>query len=89
MLVSATDLDSTSNGEISYSVNSANFNMDSTTGRLTTSAALDRETTPTYPIIICASDQGATSLSVCETVSNLYFGFISFYFIYTSLPCLQ
>ena len=73
MLVSATDLDSTSNGAITYSVNSTSFNMDSTTGRLTTNAALDRETTPSFTIMICASDQGSTALSVCESVSLLYF----------------
>ncbi|KAI6657178.1 protocadherin Fat 4-like [Oopsacas minuta] len=67
MLVSATDLDSTTNGEISYTVNSTDFTMDATTGRLTTSTALDRETQASYTLMICAFDKGATPMSVCET----------------------
>ena len=85
MLVSATDLDSTTNGEITYSVNSTNFNMDSATGRLTTSLALDRETTPSFLITICASDQGSTVLSVCEMVSLLFLQFNSI----CILHCMQ
>ena len=69
MLVSATDLDSTSNAEISYTVNATEFTMDAATGRLTTSTALDRETQSSYNIQICASDQGATPESVCASVS--------------------
>ena len=68
MLVSATDLDSTSNADISYTVNAIEFTMDATTGRLTTSTALDREFQSSYTIEICASDQGTTPNSICASV---------------------
>ena len=69
MLVSATDLDSTSNADISYTVDATEFTMDATTGRLTTSTALDRESQSSYNIQICASDQGTTPSSTCVSVS--------------------
>ena len=72
MLVSATDLDSTTNAEIIYSVDlSTEFNMDSNTGILTTKIPLDRETISTYSPKICATDGGTNSLSVCQLVSFL------------------
>ena len=70
MLVSATDADSTTNAFISYSVDLTEFTMDPSTGILTTTTiALNRETTSSYFITICARDGGSTILSVCQSVS--------------------
>ena len=70
MLVSATDLDSTTNAELTYSVDlTTEFNMDPNTGVLTTKIPLDRETISTYSPEICASDGGSPTLSVCHSVS--------------------
>ena len=70
MLVSATDLDSTTNAQLTYSVDlTTEFNMGSITGILTTNVPLDRETISTYSPRICATDGGSPSLSVCQLVS--------------------
>ena len=73
MLVSATDLDSTINAQIQYSVDlNSDFEINAA-GILTTKIALDRESTSSYLTTICASDGGTPSLSICESV---------FYFIF-------
>ena len=70
LLVSATDQDSTTNAIIEYSVDlTTEFAMDPSTGVLTTKIPLDRETTPSYFVTICAKDNGTTVLSVCQSVS--------------------
>lgn len=59
-------------GDILYSIISGNgaghFVIDSLTGTLKTAAQLDRETTPSYSLIIHAIDGGAASLTGTGTV---------------------
>ena len=61
--VSATDKDSTSNGEITYSFvdssTSQNFIIDNTTGIVTTAVAFDRETINFYEFVVKAVDGGS------------------------------
>ena len=60
--VMATDTDSGANGAISYSLMSSDshpFEVDSSTGVVTLTQTLDRETTPTYTLIMQAVDGGA------------------------------
>ena len=59
--VMATDTDSGANGAISYSLMSSDslpFEVDSSTGVVTLTQTLDRETTPTYTLILQAADGG-------------------------------
>ena len=74
--VEATDADSAENGELVYSIVSSNdlghFVIDESTGVITVSQMLDRETTDIYVIMVIISDSGTSSLfesvSVCITV---------------------
>ena len=61
--VSATDKDSTSNGELTYSfvdsATSQNFIIDNATGVVTTAVAFDRETIDVYEFVVKAVDGGS------------------------------
>ena len=66
--IHAEDGDFFENGRISYKVLGVNddngpFYINSTTGMLSISGNLDRETTPSYMFSVIASDQGSKSLS--------------------------
>lgn len=61
LIISANDLDHGIDGDISYSIISGadgKFSVDSTSGRITVSDALDREATPFYSLKISAIDKG-------------------------------
>ncbi|XP_060034907.1 protocadherin-23 [Erinaceus europaeus] len=65
--VLATDLDSSLNGHVEYSILSGNqgasFQMDTLSGVVTTSTALDYELTSSYRLIVQATDKGMPRLS--------------------------
>ena len=65
--VTATDSDSGANGAISYSLQpppsaSQPFEVDRSTGVVTLTQSLDRETTPTYTLTLQAVDGGSLRL---------------------------
>ena len=63
--VKATDLDSGSNGEVWYEITAGNevgsFNMNMSTGVLTTNSSIDREVTHKYILTVKAEDRGFPS----------------------------
>ncbi|XP_004685264.1 PREDICTED: protocadherin-23 [Condylura cristata] len=63
----ATDLDSGLNGLIEYSILSGNlgeaFQVDALSGAISTSCMLDHELTPSYSLIVQATDKGTPRLS--------------------------
>ncbi|RXM28742.1 Protocadherin Fat 4 [Acipenser ruthenus] len=65
--VSASDVDDSKNGLISYSISEGNeenqFAMDSSTGQVTLVGKLDHEATASYSLTISAVDSGSTALS--------------------------
>ena len=65
--IPATDMDSTSNGELRYSILSGNlqsvFAVDEKSGIISVSDYLDREVTGFYSLVIRAVDQGAMQLT--------------------------
>uniref|UniRef100_A0A672IG76 Protocadherin-16 n=1 Tax=Salarias fasciatus TaxID=181472 RepID=A0A672IG76_SALFA len=67
MQVSASDADSGLNGQIEYSIVSGNNNgafiLDSLRGILATNVLLDREITPSYKLVLQATDKGKPPLS--------------------------
>ena len=70
--VTATDLDSGTNGQVHYSIVSGNtndrFDIDRTMGVITVSAGLDRETTALYSLVVMASD---LALIPRQTTANI------------------
>uniref|UniRef100_A0A1X7V4J9 Cadherin domain-containing protein n=1 Tax=Amphimedon queenslandica TaxID=400682 RepID=A0A1X7V4J9_AMPQE len=70
--VSATDLDSTSNGEISYSFENPDtlqyFTIDNTTGVIRTASELNREEQQSYTLTVLATDAGDIPLTGSATV---------------------
>ena len=68
--VSASDIDSTSNAELSYSFAEAsqNFQIDEVTGLITTNKLLDREKQEMYEIIVLAVDSGSPQQTGSATV---------------------
>ncbi|XP_071951339.1 protocadherin Fat 4-like [Antedon mediterranea] len=71
--ISATDLDSNSNSQLTYSLvgsyDSALFTIDPSTGYISIEQALDRETTETYSLTVTARDAGSPSLTGTSTVN--------------------
>ena len=70
-LIQATDLDSDLNGEILFSLDSTEtipFNI-SHTGRVATTAVLDRETRDLYIFVVTATDRGNPARSSSTTVT--------------------
>ncbi|XP_039095434.1 protocadherin Fat 2 [Hyaena hyaena] len=70
--VSATDLDSDTNAQITYSLHgpgAEEFKLDPHTGELTTLTALDREKKDTYSLVAKATDGGGQS---CQADVTLY-----------------
>ncbi len=65
--IGATDADSGTNGQLSYSITSGNdqeaFNLDSIRGTLSVARALDRETTASYNLTVYAIDGGSPPLN--------------------------
>ena len=63
--VKATDLDSGSNGEVWYEITAGNevgsYNMNMSTGVLTTNSLIDREVTQKYILTVKAEDRGFPS----------------------------
>lgn len=73
VMVTATDVDLNENGRVTYSlVNSSllPFSIDAGTGQVQTRGVLDRETIPSYTLIVLAKDQ----------VSDFLFFFLTIYF---------
>ena len=71
-LIQATDLDSDLNGEILYSLNSTEqipFDINPDTGRVATTAVLDREIRDSYTFIVTATDRGSPARSSDTTVT--------------------
>ena len=61
-VLNATDIDSTTNGQITYSITAGNedemFNIDSRTGAVSLVQSLDREISANYTLLVVASDAG-------------------------------
>ena len=71
-LIQATDLDSDRNGEILYSLDSTEqipFDINPDTGRVATTAVLDRETRDSYVFVVTATDRGSPARSNSTTVT--------------------
>ncbi|XP_049428541.1 protocadherin-23 [Epinephelus fuscoguttatus] len=72
MQVFASDADSGMNGQIEYSIVSGNSNeafvLDSVRGILATNVLLDREITPSYKLVLQATDRGNPPLSTTTTI---------------------
>ncbi|XP_058496874.1 protocadherin-23 [Solea solea] len=72
MQVFASDADSGINGQIEYSIVSGNNNeafiLDSVRGILATNVLLDREITPSYKLVLQATDRGNPPLSSSTTI---------------------
>ncbi|XP_069545867.1 protocadherin-23 [Brachyistius frenatus] len=72
MQVFASDADSGMNGQVEYSILSGNLNeafiLDSVRGILATNVLLDREITPSYKLLLQATDRGNPPLSSTTTV---------------------
>ena len=70
--MSATDKDSSSNGAVSYAivdgVGKGNFTVDSSTGYVTTTTSLDRETQDSYTLTLQTKDGGSPSRSTNATL---------------------
>ena len=66
--VSATDPDSGGNAQIAYSMNDPNFAISPTTGTVTTTALLDRETRGTYSFTVSARDGGGLTSNATVNV---------------------
>ncbi|KAL7390426.1 hypothetical protein ABVT39_020943 [Epinephelus coioides] len=68
----ATDPDSGPGGELEYRITAGDsdgdFHLDASTGALSTSRSLDRETRPEYTLEVVATDQGSPALSSTVTV---------------------
>ncbi|XP_049895859.1 protocadherin-16-like [Epinephelus moara] len=68
----ATDPDSGPGGELEYRITAGDsdgdFHLDTSTGALSTSRSLDRETRPEYTLEVVATDQGSPALSSTVTV---------------------
>uniref|UniRef100_A0A3B3TF36 Protocadherin Fat 4 n=1 Tax=Paramormyrops kingsleyae TaxID=1676925 RepID=A0A3B3TF36_9TELE len=62
--VSATDADEGTNGQILFSLvdgdSGSDFRIDSITGTITVARALDRETRPSYSLVVKATDRGSS-----------------------------
>ena len=78
MVVTATDNDEGENAKITYSIDSDSekkFNIDPTTGEISTKDPLDYEESPRYEITVTAKDSGTPPLSstakVVVTVEDL------------------
>jgi hypothetical protein len=76
--VTATDKDEGVNAKITYSIDSISegkFNIDPTSGEISTNITLDYEVSPRYEITVTAKDSGTPSLSstakVIVTVEDL------------------
>ncbi|XP_048589348.1 protocadherin Fat 4 isoform X1 [Nematostella vectensis] len=77
--VTATDVDSGTNGKVTYSIWTGNeagvFTIDSTTGEITTAKLLDRETTASFDLVIRGTDSGippkSTNCQVKVVVTDL------------------
>jgi protocadherin Fat 4 len=71
--VSATDIDSSSNGDVSYvildGVGKDHFSIDSSTGYVTTTTSLDRETQDSYILTLQARDGGSPFKSTNATLN--------------------
>ena len=63
LLVHADDRDAGVNGNVQYSLQSSLFSIDATTGWITLLFTLDREFSPTYTLVVTATDQGNQPLS--------------------------
>ncbi|CAK6972385.1 protocadherin-23 [Scomber scombrus] len=72
MQVFASDADSGINGQIEFAIVSGNHNnafiLDSVRGILATNVLLDREITPSYKLVLQATDRGNPSLSSTTTI---------------------
>lgn len=72
VIVNATDADSTTNGQLMYSIQSGNtnnaFSIDQRSGQIKTAKPLDRETVTGYTLVVKATDQGNPSRSSTGTV---------------------
>ncbi|XP_061840113.1 protocadherin-23 [Nerophis lumbriciformis] len=72
MQVFASDADGGVNGQVDFSIRSGNHNnafiLDSVRGILATNAPLDREITPSYELVIQATDRGNPPLSSSATI---------------------
>ncbi|XP_043530022.1 protocadherin Fat 4 isoform X1 [Chiloscyllium plagiosum] len=71
--VTATDLDEGANGQIRYHIAHGNLNndfrIDSVTGVVSVAKQLDRETTPSYNLIVQAVDRGSSPQSATAVVN--------------------
>ena len=78
LTVLASDLDDGTHGMILYSIRSQtpswnHFSIDSVSGHITVAATLDRESTPSYQLIVYATDRGDAPLSSSTLVTvSLY-----------------
>ncbi len=63
VLVHATDRDDGVNGNVQYSLQSSFFSIDESTGWITVSGMLDRESSPSHSLMVTATDQGTPTLS--------------------------
>lgn len=72
-VLKATDPDLGANGNLEYRITGGDpdgdFQLHASTGALSTSQALDRETTAEYNLEVVASDQGSPALSTTVTVN--------------------
>lgn len=71
LTVSATDIDSSNNAIIRYSIlyGSSDFQIDQTSGLIRTSKQFDREVISSYSLFVRASDLGEPSLSSTVTIT--------------------
>ena len=69
--VSATDIDEGSNGRVTYSLSSAQgrFQINGSSGEVTTSAHIDRESQGLYQLEVIATDQGSPPLVSMATLT--------------------
>ncbi|XP_071089001.1 protocadherin Fat 4-like [Haliotis cracherodii] len=71
--LSATDLDSNENGQITYTIHSGNtnttFQVDAQTGLISTNNIVDREGIDLFHLIVQAKDKGTPSLTTTATVT--------------------
>ena len=74
--VAATDAD---NDTLTYTLagtDATSFAIDSTTGQLKTSAALDYETKSTYAVTITVSDGSLTDTKYLDKITSLFFNYL-------------
>ncbi|XP_072333062.1 protocadherin Fat 4-like isoform X2 [Scyliorhinus torazame] len=69
LIVSATDPDEDTNGQVRYTISSKDFYIDSVTGLISVSGNLDREQIPVYSFVVFALDGGRSPRSGTATVN--------------------